>query len=287
MVLETPELSLSILAERGGKITSLFDRVHGREWLIAAEHQLRGPADEATIYDEGDLCGWDEMLPTIAPCRLPGTEIELADHGDLWRGAWDLVAASPSSIATRVTRELGYCFERTLSVEGASLLVDYRVTATGPRTLELLWAAHPFVALRPDTRLLVEGVSGFVEMTANGEQVPYDWPDNGVVVSDAIAPSTGRKIFARAHAERVSALLVDPSGATLTWSWASSDAPWLGLWLDHCSLSAHLVAVVEPTNAGDDSLEVASSRRQSWVLAPHEERRWQVRVSVSSDLDAR
>jgi hypothetical protein len=91
---------------------------------------------------------------------------------------------------------------------------------------------------------------------------------------EGIAPTTGRKLFARARAERVIASFTDEDGARITWSWASSDAPWL--WLDNASLSPHVVAVIEPSNAGDDSLEVASSRNQSWVLAPHEERRWRL-----------
>jgi hypothetical protein len=284
VILESEELSVSILAERGGKITSLFDRGRAREWLISADHELRGPADESTIYDEGDLCGWDEMVPTITSCRLPGTDIELADHGELWRGSWDVVAESPTSITMRAARDLGYSFERTVTLEGSAVVVDYRVIATGERTLELLWAAHPFVALRADTRLTIEGADEFIEVTAVGEQERYEWPDDGLVVAEAITPLTGRKLFAHACAERVAASFTDADGAKLTWSWSSSDVAWLGLWLDNASLSRHVVAVVEPTNASDDSLEVASSRNQSWVLAPGEERRWRLSVVVSSEL---
>jgi galactose mutarotase-like enzyme len=283
IVLESEELSVSILAERGGKITSLFDRAREREWLVLADHELSGPADESTSYDEGDLCGWDEMLPTITACFLPGTDIELADHGDVWRGSWEVVEASATSVIMRTSHDLGYCFKRTVTLEGPALVVDYLVTATGERTLELLWAAHPFVALRPDTRLTLEGVGEFIEVTANGERERFEWPDDGLVVGQAIAPSTGRKLFAPARAEQIVALLTDANGARLTWSW-TDEAPWLGLWLDNASLSRHVVAVIEPTNASDDSLEVASSRNQSWVLSPGEERRWRLCVSVSSEL---
>jgi hypothetical protein len=286
-VLTSAALSVSILAERGGKITSLFDHARGREWLVSADRELSGPADESTIYDEGDLCGWDEMLPTITACRLPGTDIELADHGDLWRGSWDVVAESPASVTMRASRDLGFSFERTVTLEGAALVIDYRLVATGSRTLELLWAAHPFIALRPNTRLVVYGVGEFIEVTATGERVPFDWPADGLVVAVSIAPSTGRKFFARACAGQVGATLIDSDGSTLNWSWPSTDAPWIGLWLDHASLSRHLVAVIEPTNAGDDSLEEASSHHQSWVLAPEEERRWRLRVSVASELALR
>jgi hypothetical protein len=283
IVLETEELSVSILAERGGKVTSLLDRARAREWLVLADHELSGSADDSMLYDEGDLCGWDEMMPTITPCRLPGTDIELPEHGELWRGAWEVLDESPTSVTMRAERDLGYSFERTLTLDGATLVCDYRVVATGERTLELLWAAHPFVALRPETRLTIEGVDEFIDVTTEGERVLVEWPDDGFVVAAAMVPSTGRKLFARACAQRVDASLTDADGAWLTWSWASSDAPWLGLWLDHGSLSRHVVAVIEPTNADDDSLEVASRSKQSWVLAPRDERRWRLCARVSSE----
>lgn len=283
IVLETEELSVSILAERGGKVTSLYDRVRDREWLVSADHELGGPADESTPYDRGDLCGWDEMMPTITPCHLPGTDLELPDHGELWRGSWEILAQSSTSATMRAKRGLGYWFERTVALDGAALDVDYRVVATGERTLELLWATHPFVALRPETRLAVRGLDEISEIRADAEQVPFEWPTDGLVVADAIASSTGRKLFARACADRVEASLTDADGSRLTWSWASRDAPWLGLWLDHGSLSRHVTAVIEPTNADDDSLEVASRRGLSWVLRPREERRWRLRACVSGD----
>jgi hypothetical protein len=283
IVLQSEELSVSMLAARGGKITSLFDRRRAREWLISADVELNGPVDDSTAYDHGDLCGWDEMMPTITACRLPGTDVELADHGDLWRGSWEVSAGSTNSVTMRATRDLGYCFERTVTLDGPTLVVDYRVAATGARTLELLWAAHPFVALRHDTRLDVEGVDEFVEVIADGEAERFEWPKDGLVVADALAPRTGRKLFARACTERVVASLSDADGACLAWSWASKDAPWLGLWLDNASLSRHVVAVIEPTNASDDSLDVASLRNESWVLAPGEERRWRLCASVSSE----
>jgi len=279
IVLETEGVRVELLAHRGGKITSLFDARRGREWLVQAERELEGAPDTSIPYDEGDLCGWDEMMPTIEACRLPGTDRVLADHGELWRTTWEVSSRTATSVTTVVQSDLGYRFERTLTLEESVLVVDYRVIGTSAGPVEYLWAAHPFLSLLPDTRLYLDGAADVTEARDGGAQ-RVDWPLDGLRVAKDIERGTGRKLFARATEESVMASLVDGDGARLTWCWSATGAPWLGLWLDHASLSRHLVAAIEPTTCGEDSLDVASVRGQSMAIAPGEVRRWRICVEV-------
>jgi hypothetical protein len=270
-------ISLSILPERGGKIVSLFDRRARREWLVAPERELGGPADASIPYDEGDLCGWDEMMPTIAACRYPQSRRDLPDHGELWQKSWRVVAQSEDSLVTSVTGDLGYQLEREIHLGTRGVRVDYLVGA-GCDGLEFLWAAHPFFALRSGTRMKFEGFGDFVGDQGD-EVAPHGpWPTDEPTIADILAPGLDRKVFAPALAQRVSASLHDPSGAWVRCEWESSDAPWLGLWLDRASLSSHQTAVIEPTGASSDSLEVAARLGQSWKLAPGESRRWSIAI---------
>jgi galactose mutarotase-like enzyme len=280
--LESAGVALTVLPERGGKITSLFDRARHREWLVQADEELVGPTNGDAPYDQGDLCGWDEMLPTIAACRYPGTDRDLDDHGELWRMEWTIESRTGSSITMSVVGDLGYVFERRLSLVGERVDVHYRVVASDDG-LQFLWAAHPFLALGPKTRLALEGFSEHFEISEDGAHARTDWPDEGMIVRDSLAPGSGRKLFARATAERVRATLSDTKGPSLSWSWSKDDAPWLGLWLDRASLSRHLVAAIEPTNACDDSLDVASQFGHSWLLGPGEARQWDLSLTCGGD----
>src|SRR5882724_2414082 len=69
VVVDTGLLSLSLIPELGGKINSLRDRRTGREWLWRNPRQVyqRAPAGSAYVA-VADTGGWDECLPTVAPC---------------------------------------------------------------------------------------------------------------------------------------------------------------------------------------------------------------------------
>ena len=81
--LENDLLSLEILPEIGGKISSLFDKSSKREWLWTHPSLQRRPPVYGESYVENlDSGGWDEIFPSVSPCRLEdGTRIP--DHGDL------------------------------------------------------------------------------------------------------------------------------------------------------------------------------------------------------------
>jgi hypothetical protein len=184
-----------------------------------------------------------------------------------------------------VAGSLGYDFERAILLEGERITVHYRVIA-GLDGLNFLWASHPFLALGPTTRMMVDGFAGFCEVRNNGGRADFDWPDDGLTIAETLAPQTDKKLFGHAVGDDAGVVLTDPEGPSLTWRWSAADVPWLGVWLDRASLSTHLVAAIEPTNAGDDSLEVAASRRDSWTLSGGEERRWSISIAVG-DTDPR
>ncbi len=281
--LEAEGIALTMMPERGGKITSLVDTDRDREWLEQAADVLVGPPDVENSFDEGDMSGWDEMMPTISACRYPGAAIELPDHGELWRVPWEVTRQSSFSVSTRVPGHiLPYVFERTLTLDPRRVRMEYRVSTTGDDDLTFLWAAHPLFALQPGTRLVLDGgSSSFEQVHEDGARTAVTWPPSGVVIADVADVGHGQKFFTSALNESVAASLTDPDGAQLTLGWRASQIPWIGLWLDNCSLSRRPVAAIEPTCAPDDSLEASSLAGQSWTVPPGLAKHWNIKISVS------
>src|SRR5512137_2831249 len=91
--LEDDALRIIVVPEAGGKIVSLLDRRTGYEWLIQPAHanpfRLLPPG---SVYNDEQVGGWDEMLPTIlaGPDPEPGPYegAALPDHGELWTMVW-------------------------------------------------------------------------------------------------------------------------------------------------------------------------------------------------------
>src|SRR5579872_4950307 len=95
---------VAILPLAGGKISSI--QLAGREML---QEPLTGNFSRSRTmpFDSGDASGWDECLPSVAPCRVrtDGGTAVIPDHGDLWRVAWQILETA----ATRCTM-LAKCF---------------------------------------------------------------------------------------------------------------------------------------------------------------------------------
>lgn len=279
--LETSQLLVSLEPANGGKITSLFHRPSRREWLEGCSDLESGPSGTKISFDDGDMCGWDEMMPTIAPCFYPGTTIELADHGELWSQAWTVVHATSASIAT-VARDsvLGYRMERSLRVDDAKLSIGYRVTNESEADRYLLWAAHPLFAHHRGTRIDLE----HFELCDPYKDGPArQWPRLGATLDD-FEHGWSQKVFARATSEHSMVSLTDSDGARLTMRWRSSDAPYLGIWLDNCSLSRHPVIALEPTNGHDDALDEALATpgaKGPWLVGARSSRDWRLEIELS------
>ncbi len=136
-VVEIPEL--------GGKISSLQWR--GREWLLQ-------PSDShdwsvaRTQFEHAEVCGWDEMFPTISG---------MPDHGELWNQKWTPSPDRAKELGVECGSIPAY-FGRSINAEtGDHLRFDYRVLSKSQAPIRFLWAAHPLFTLEAGDELEVIG----------------------------------------------------------------------------------------------------------------------------------
>ncbi len=273
ITLKSAGVRVQLLPERGGKIISLLDTASGREWLEAPSTELSGPVDANVEYDAGDMCGWDEMMPTLTACDYPGGPPGLPDHGELWTKVWEVTAREESSVTTTVSGEvLPYQLERTLRLGGRSLRVDYCLSTDADSERQLLWAAHPLFSVAAGTRLLLAPEE-------------FDTPVN-ISLADEFAAGSSTKFFAELRAVTSTVKLVDASGTYLAMRWRRDDAPYVGVWLDNRQYSRHPVVGVEPTNSPFDSLTDAIRARKSWIVTSAQPRRWRLDIELGDATSA-
>ena len=271
-------VALSVLPERGAKVVSLRHLASGREWLEPPGGELVGPPDLTTSFDEGDMCGWDEMGPTIDACRDEWGR-DLADHGELWRHPWDVVAGDESSLTTRLRDEvLALEWRRTLRLESATIHVDYEVRNDGDDECHVLWAMHPLFAHRPGLVVTLEGQS--VEFVGGHLVTGAPWPAPGRGLDD-LAVATCEKSFVRLSGPEAVVTLRDLEGGELEMAWDVADAAFAGVWFDTGVYSRHGVVALEPTNVPHDSLCAGvNTVAPPWTLGAGTSRRWSVRLRV-------
>jgi hypothetical protein len=116
-----------VLPEIGGKMISLMRVASGREFLLLpplhAPHPYPRPL-YGDLFEKHGTNGFDECLPTIAPCKYPGNGPAgdpLPDHGELWSVPWsrqalddELLLAGECRQFPMALRKLVFRFDPTL-----------------------------------------------------------------------------------------------------------------------------------------------------------------------------
>lgn len=298
--LETPEAALEVVAELGARIVSLCDVASGREWLLQAapptEAEGRSWASEGVVFAGRESFGWDECLPTVAPCPDPldPAAPPLRDHGDQWgRGAYLAVDEAAGAVThTWSVPRWPYRLARRLSFEDPRMvLAEYELTSLADQPLPILWSQHPVFRLEPGTRLELPGVTEVVRTSQAGIDLPprSSWPlaapfSGGSLDLSLVHSGLGwsAKLYAETPPGPVCA--VAPDGARLTIDWDRGFAPALGIWLSYGGWPSGGPPVeqiaLEPTTSGHDDLAAAQADGQHRVLPPRERLAWWVRLGV-------
>ena len=271
-VLNTEEVELAVVPELGAKIISLKNLRTGREWMWHPPGGLKlfrnRPGD---AFSQSPLAGADECLPTIAPCAWQGRE--LPDHGEVWNVPWkvDFEALENGILKTSVRLEISpFDFERTIELRGNEIQINYQLNNYSKADRQFLWAIHPLLRLQADDQLELPAST---RALLNGAA----WID---AVISAIPENNSAKIFAAPVSEGLAAIGNPATGDRLEFEWSPVENGALGLWLTRGGWHGHHHFAIEPTNANDDSLAVATARNHCGTVAGNSSVSWELSLRV-------
>ncbi|HLO29748.1 MAG TPA: hypothetical protein VK249_11465 [Anaerolineales bacterium] len=293
ITLESELLRAVIVPDLGAKIVSLYDKRHGREWLVAPMRSVMQTSYGADFVSQ-DMSGWDEMLPTIVACSWDG--VQLPDHGEVWSIPWKLESMEEAVLLSVVGVAMSYCLSRAAALIAPNCLeLRYTLTNTGQIAVPYLWAAHPQFAADENTRIILPPEVESVVNVIDGDPVwgkaggVSGWPEAASADGrrwrlDRIASAlnhTCRKFYIPPDQPVSWAALVDENlGCRLRLDWSSSAAPYLGLWVDEGMYNSAPVAALEPSNGYYDSLETAIRNKRVAVLDVRKAQSWSIRIET-------
>jgi galactose mutarotase-like enzyme len=309
VILQNDAMRVAVIPEIGGKIISLVSRRTGREWLWKNPYlPLRKPPLDATDFGAFDAGGWDEVFPTVNPCRVPNSawgNRTLTDHGELWYRPWQIVAANTDSQTGATLTlavddpQLPFRFERTLTLAAGmgSLTASYSLVNRSTRPLPFIWAAHPLLAIEPG-ELICLPTGTRLRLTCNiGLKLAADatvlaWPMIPLASGDSLDISRvgdqsecyAVKLFAENVADGAIEIVNRNRTEVLRLSSETNRASHIGLWLNYGAWSGangapYYNAGIEPTTFPADDLNVATSHKTMAQLAPGSTRQWAFTVS--------
>jgi hypothetical protein len=283
LTLATPEIEVAVAPALGGRIVRLRDRTAAAEWLWANPHlEPCVPSFGQSYIETLDAGGWDEILPTVEPCRImtPAGERALPDHGDLVRLPCRVVFAGPDELETETTgRSLPFVFRRRIRVSGRRVQVAYLLRNEGRYAFPWMWCSHPLIPFDPT--VTVDSDAVFRVVFASGTAAPL----LGTSVAWNDLPSRSERWAAKLFSPRgvVSRVVVRrTSGPSLECAWNPVAIPFLGLWVNNGGWSGsgsppyHNLGI-EPATLPTDNLAAAADAP---LLAPGESRRWSLDVTL-------
>lgn len=289
-ILESALIRVEVAPGLGGKFVSLRSKRTGTEWLLPP---LK-PYEEASSqggFEGWDGGGFDECLPTVA---ATGTA---PDHGEVWRRAWQEELSDDSALLRTTALNGAIAFERRAHLDGASLVLDYKLENRSPVPQSLLYCAHPLLGvesgdrifLPPEVRdMTVEGSAGN-RLGRRGDHVVWPNAGSGDDLS-LVGPPDGLqadKLFAGPLAEGWCALVRPSLDEGIELTFTTDTLPYLGLWICRAAwpeagpVKQYTVAF-EPSSAPCDSLADAESQGTAWKLAPGERRKWTLRFRLGT-----
>jgi galactose mutarotase-like enzyme len=301
VALRSPELEIIVVPSLGCKITNLR-RQPGREWLWRNDQiPLASPRSGASYVETADSGGWDECLPTVGPCPMPGSpELQLPDHGELWSLPWENrvyeLAGGTAITGTARGELLPYEFHREviLSHDEPAVRFHYRLRHLGERPFPWIWSAHPLFNVQPGTSLTLPSVHQVKVDAAHGraeqQEQAIPWPPDEGAPSFVFPPDDARwamKLFGDIGPSG-RAILTDPvKGERLEFIVPPDQVPHLGLWINcrgwaPSGKRPYYNLGLEPCIGAPDRLDEAVDR---WKLAPtlkpREVREWGFEVRLT------
>ncbi len=261
------ELTVELVPDLGAKIASIVWR--GREVLVQPRETVDWSRPRVD-YERAELCGWDEMFPTIVGAGYP-------DHGEVWRRQWVPVASHPGALDFAVScASVPATVRRAISFPSTNALeMFYTVTNRASVPLTFLWAAHPQFVVDPHDAIRIDG------QLLDCVTVP---PRRSIVdqsrIADLVPPRETGKWW-NPLGERVDGISIERSDLRLFLTATTPDPTQWGVWIDRGAIAQTDVISTQPALGWHDDLHRAVDTSTAPTVEPHGSLSWSLRLEFS------
>jgi galactose mutarotase-like enzyme len=298
--LQSDEMEVMVIPGEGGRIASLRSTSSGLEFLTQARPDREAiEAGLDTAFQRGPCAGAEECLPTVGLC-VDCSGGPAPDHGDFWQIPWSVDSLDRRKLqmhAVGFSRPLR--FERIISVDGASLSLDYRVVNLGSMACSFLYAWHPLFAVDVGDRVVLPAEVDEVTMSYSRNEVlghkgkTLRWPklqDSKGIRDLSVAGEphhqTAEMVYTRRlHVGRCGLFRGEHRQGVII-SFDPSQLPYLGAWLCFGGWPVagpepkQVAVALEPTTGPCNTLAEAEQAGLAVWLTPEQAFTWNIKVDL-------
>lgn len=131
--------------EDGARLNRLF--YNGCELLTTGPASFRPPSTDYGLYETRPVYGYDDCFPSCDPCKFPGSDWDIPDHGEICWLNWK-VAEKENHLICKVESEvLPVIFKREMIFFENNLVWKFEVQNNSDEDLPFVHVMHPLLPL--------------------------------------------------------------------------------------------------------------------------------------------
>ena len=116
--------------------------------LLTAEPKFfRPPTTDYGLYETRPVYGYDDCFPSCDPCKFPGSEWDVPDHGEICWLKWQVIEKENHLIFRIKSEVLPLIFKREMIFYRNSLTWKFEVQNNANVTLPFVHIIHPLLPL--------------------------------------------------------------------------------------------------------------------------------------------
>lgn len=272
--IENKHLLVDIFPGGGGKMTSIFNKELGYEFLWKNEALDLQSYAAGTEYDPVFYGGVDELLPNDIPENVDG--MEFPDHGELWTQS-----LKSSFLDNRVVLQgllpvskLNYKKSVSLDENGPFIHTDYTITNENTQPVKFLWKLHAALKIKEGDRILCRAGKGLVvdtEYSRFKQTTPFQWPFlEQTDVSLIPQKSNTMDFYYLYELEDGEVGLVTKDDYCFGYLFDKQVFPFVWLFASYGGFFNHYTAILEPCTTMPISVNDAARLGQTMILQPGE-----------------
>ena len=287
--IENKNLLVDIFPGGGGKMTSIYNKKSGYEFLWRNEALDLKTYEPGSEYDPVFYGGVDELLPNDVPENVDG--MEFPDHGELWTQS--LTASIKNDCLTLQgflpVSKLSYQKSIRLDEDGPFIHTDYAITNENTLAVKFLWKLHAALKIRKGDRMICRADKGRVVdplYSRFKQTAPFQWPVIEKTDVSVIPEKNGTMDFFYIYElEDGEVGIVNEEHAYFGYRFDKLVFPYVWLFASYGGFLDHYTAILEPCTTMPVSVNDAARLGQTMILQPGETVNTRVTIIAGSYLD--
>lgn len=284
-------IRVQFLPDNGSRLISLIDK-SGREWMASESGEHYRPIGPGTSYVGGDVCGMDDMFPTIDPeiAPVPGgvrQGAEYDDHGEVCRNGFDFKIEDGKAVMSFTSTRLAYKYDKVCYAgKDGEVVIDYHIENLSSDPFPFLWAGHCMLASEEGGYVDLPYAEGSVAEICFDDNAEYGKRGDQMLVtkkhltSEAFSPKGNAYKFYYLDPTPKGEIKYVVGDSAFVMEYDKDKIPYVGVWMNNGSFKGFPCATPEPCTVAFDKVSEGDKRGMHSVIAPFGSFDFTLKISV-------